>query len=134
MSIANTIAGQLHHTKPDAFEPGRDVGMIPLNNDNALGILVNPADRIVVINYDAGADEYDVAALDAPPIRTLQSVERLMGVLLAAILSNDSSEIEVLRGLGCEQIGEYVWGEQAKPFTLPMVMMKFGDDDWEVIA
>lgn len=137
MSVANTIAMQLDNTKPDTWRPGPDVGMMALADDNALGVLVNPINKVAVVNYDSGADEYDVAVADAPTLGAdaMLVVAHAFRRMLSAIETEDSSlGIELHHGLGCEQIGEFVWGEQAKPFTLPIVAFSEDGENWDVIA
>src|SRR4051812_9002838 len=121
MSVSNTIAGQLHHTLPDALEPGRDAGMIPL--PDALGVYVGPRDRVAVVAYDAGGDTYDVAVAVAPPVRSVATITHLMEWLLESLRTNaevNPRVAKVHRGLHCDQLGEFVWGDDAKPYTMPM--------------
>lgn len=126
--VPEIIAGQLHHTKPDALTPGTHVGMVPLAS--ALGVYIGPRDRVAVVAYNAGSDEYDVAVAPAPPVHTARALTDLMTWLLESLVTNAhvSSEVAKLyRGVYCDQIGEFVWGDDAKPFTQPMVVVDFGD-------
>jgi len=113
MSIANTIAGQLDHTKPDKFVPGIDVGFKATTQDGMEGLRFCVLPRRVhgVVLYDAGPDTYIVHI-------TMPNGERV-----------------TYSDVYCDQLGHIVWGaDVAKPYVLPMVAIKSGDEPWEVIA
>lgn len=134
MSVPETIAQQLDNTRPDVIKPGRDAGMVPL--PDALGVYIGPRDRLAVVAYDAGMDEYDVAVIEAPPVRTVAIVTEELGRLLESLRTNaEVADAKMYRGVHCDQIGEFVWGDDAKPYTLPMVMTSWDDGEtWDVIA
>jgi hypothetical protein len=89
--IAETIAGQLHSMKPDHLIPGKDVGMVAIDK----GVIVSMASRIVTIVLDEAADLYGVT------------------------IDEEDSPTRVFDGIFCDQLGELVWGDDAKPWNLP---------------
>ena len=113
--IHETIAGQIHNMKPADLEPGVDIGMAPLREDTLLVRVLpsQPNDARSLdaqIRLDQGRDLYDVT-----------------------IYQRGEKHEHI--GVYCDQLGNLVFGDQAEPFTLPMVM--FSDDDgetWDVIA
>lgn len=130
MSISNIIAEQLHHTKPEHLRPGADVGMIAL--PNALGVYIGPLDRLAVVNYDEGADHYDVAVVEASAVvgvPTVAGITAAMEALHSVILNGPRGIDGVLHGVYCDQIGEFVWGDDAEDFTMPMVAITTWDAD-----
>ena len=105
--IHNTIAMQLHHMKPDEYVPQFDVTM-EVVDDNAIGVIVRPTDSYAVVRYDAGADHYDVT------------------------ITKDDDGPKHIQGVYCDQLGEIVFGDKAKNWTLPFFQIT--DEDGNVIA
>ena len=105
-----TIAGQIDHMKPDALVPGRDVFMV--NEDDGT-LTVITADQITNVRYDAGADHYEVKRK----------------------LNAEDEWGESLHRVYFDQLGELAFGSEAKPYTLPSVMLSTDDgESWEIIA
>jgi hypothetical protein len=92
--IHQTIAAQLDSVRPDHFKPAVDAFM-RIVDDATVRIGVPHLDRIVDVRYDPGGDHYDV---------TIVSPE---------------TEAERITGAYCDQLGRLVWGELAKPWSLP---------------
>lgn len=112
--IHQTIAGQIDNTKPDDLKPGVDVGMEAIDA-NTLAVVLPKLGVRFDVRYDAGPDTYTVTRQDW-----------MMGVWVAA---------EPISGLYCDQLGDLIFGEDAKPFTLPMTMISTDDGEtWETIA
>lgn len=113
--IHGTIAQQLDNMRPDDLTPGTDVVMHPLHENTLLVQVMGntPNDsrsHDVHITYDRGRDTYNV------------TIYRL-------------GEKDELTDVYCDQLGTIVFGEHAKPFSLPLV--RISDDDgesWTVIA
>ena len=107
--IHQTIAQQIDHMKPDHLRPGIDVGMEPLDA-TTLRVLVrvdHDAFARFDIRYDEGRDTYVFTAGDDEPISDIY----------------------------CDQLGELVFGENAKPWTQPLVQISDDDGEtWTVIA
>jgi hypothetical protein len=100
--IQMEIARQIHNAKPDGLVPGRDVGFEPLGEDSLivrLAVEIRPGLRVtslrVVVTYDHGRDDYDVR------------------------LETDSESKDLDR-VYCDQLGELIFGEDAKPWDEPM--------------
>lgn len=122
MSVTEIIAGQLHHTKPAHLRPGADVGMTEID-EFTLGLVINPSERIAVIRYLPGPDEYAVAVGVRP--RAGKDVLAALAALAAALDLDDPETADVCSraypgGMYADQIGELVWGD-AQPFTMPLV-------------
>jgi hypothetical protein len=90
------IARQIHNAKPDALVPGEDVGMHPEGDTSILVRIV--VERVVVrrvtVTYDAGPDTYTVR------------IEHRRGV-------------DELAGIYCDQLGELIFGDDAKAWDEP---------------
>ena len=103
MSIANIIAEQLDHTKPDNLRPGKDVGFQATNS--GLRFTITPMNRTGRVEYDEGMDSYTVTV-------------------------HDKGEATVVyEDVYADQIGELVWGDNAKDWTLPLVTITSWDED-----
>jgi hypothetical protein len=89
--IAETIARQIDHQKPDKCEPGRDVQMA-IANDTLL-VAVIPLETVAHISYDKGMDLYSVA------------------------LHKGTDNKKDFDGVHCNQLGEIIFGKKAKPWT-----------------
>lgn len=107
--VAETIAGQLHNMKPDHLVPGVDVGMKPVEGGIEVMIL-RPERKIARVIYDEGLDLYDVT------------------------VTREGEAPQEFSGVYCDQLGEIVWGDDAKEFSLPMVQILGDDGEWQVIA
>jgi hypothetical protein len=107
--IHQTIAGQLDHMKPDDLKPGVDVGMEATSEDT-LAVIVVPTGTRATVRYDAGRDTYAVSVVRGDDDRFYDDVY-------------------------CDQLGELIFGDEAKPFTAPMVQISTDDGEtWDVIA
>lgn len=103
--MQETIAGQLHHMKPDEWVPGVDVGMEPGVSDDQLRVVImkplaeHCTYRLVEVEYDRGSDLYNVrvADLGAP----------------------DGPRTAEYPRVYCDQLGELVFGLEAKQWTQP---------------
>lgn len=120
MSVANNIAEQLHHTKPDHLEPKIDVGMTQMPDDAGVvvSILARPRPghdldgygRRVEIVYDEGRDIYDLWIREQKP--------------------GERKTVRHLEGMFADQLGELVWGEEAKPYEMPMFeLLEWKEDE-----
>jgi hypothetical protein len=97
-----SIAQQIDNMKPDHLRPGIDVGMEVI--DEATLRIVLPAKRAYVdIRYDSGPDTYTVTATDRA---TLGATSVLV-------------EHDPISGIYCDQLGEFVFGDDAKDWDLP---------------
>lgn len=98
--IHQTIAQQIDHMKPEHMEPGVDVGMEPCDA-TTLRIVTHVRDaerrRAFDVSYDEGADLYNVVCY--PPGAAADP------------------ERDVHTGVFCDQLGELVFGDDAKPWT-----------------
>lgn len=113
--IQETIAAQVANTKPDHLRPGLDVGMEEGADDNTLVVSIlselipgNRAivmlDRTIRITYVEGRDTYDVV------------VERQDGA-------------QTFEDVYCDMLGQLVFGDEAKSFSMPMVVVTTWDDE-----
>lgn len=113
--IQNTIAAQVAHMKPEHLRPGLDVGMEegPDSNTLVIKILTElfPGNRTVVvlhrevrITYVEGRDTYDVVVEGKDGAQTFENVY-------------------------CDMLGQFVFGNEAKPFDMPMVVVTTWDED-----
>lgn len=106
-SIHQSIAQQIDHMKPDHMVPGKNVGMEILNETSLrVGLL---DDRgfcysVTTVELDEGADLYNVQTIT----RTTATEPWSVG--------------EKIEGVFCDQLGEFVFGDDAKPWT-----QKFGE-------
>jgi hypothetical protein len=91
--VAETILAQVDSVRPDSLTPGKDVGATAITNGVEITTLATG--RRVRIVYDADLDLYDVTV-------------------------TDGEEHNTHEGCYCDQLGEIVWGEDAKPWTLPL--------------
>lgn len=106
-AVQTGIAHQVHITKPDHLKPGRDVFMLPSQVDaNEVIVIVDygTVGRAAVVRYDAGPNTYTVK------------------------LTEDGREKE-LRGVYCDQLGELIFGGEAKPFQGVMVEVITDEND-----
>lgn len=102
--VQMTIAHQLHHMKPAALVPGRDVFLVG-EEDGTLTVVT--ADRVTNVRYDAGRDDYSVKhKADA-----------------------DHEWGETMHRIYFDQLGEIAFGSEAKPWTLPIVEIVTWDED-----
>jgi hypothetical protein len=104
--VHETIAQQLHHMKPADLTPGVDVGMTAIDA-TTLAVIFPRDDRRVDVRYDRGPDTY-----------TVTEMIRAGECWLAADPRSD---------VYCDQLGELVFGENAKPWTAPLVVVTDGD-------
>lgn len=112
--LHQTIASQIHHTLPEGFEPGVDVGMEVID-ESTLAIVLPKRGLRFDVRYDAGWDTY-----------VLTRMERHAGAWVAD---------EPISDVYCDQLGDLIFGDEAKPFTLPMVQISTDDGQtWDVIA
>ena len=113
--VHQTIAQQIDHMKPEHLTPGVDIG-IEVVDERAIRVLVLPHQESYEIRLDP-SDTYTVtrSVLDAQhrPIAAEQP----------------------LAGIYCDQLGEIIFGDEAKPWTQPMVQISDDDGEtWKVIA
>jgi hypothetical protein len=111
--IHENIAEQIANMMPDHLRRGTDVTMAPLDRTTLL-VKVMPAEpmhdlsRDVQISYDEGGDWYDVVVLR----------------------HGERTEYGCMY---CDQLGVLTFGPEAKPFSLPMMMIRDGKK-WRAIA
>jgi hypothetical protein len=100
--VHQSIAMQIDSMKPDHLRPGIDVGMEPID-DTTLRIIL-PAKRAYVdVRYDSGPDTYTVTPTDRATLgKTSVLVQR-----------------DPISDVYCDQLGEMVFGEDAKEWSLP---------------
>jgi len=98
--VHQTICAQLDSMLPADLTPGKDVGMAPLRGDTLL-VRVLPS------------EPNDERSLDA-------HVTYLPGPDLYSVVIFQRGERRELEQVYCDQLGELVFGEHAKPFGLPM--------------
>jgi hypothetical protein len=96
------IAQQVDHMRPDHLRPGVDVGM-EVRDESTLRILLPAKQCHVDVRYDAGPDTYTV---------TQYELARL-GQATAIV------QHEALSGIYCDQLGELIFGEDAKQWSQP---------------
>jgi hypothetical protein len=89
--------------KPDHLRPGVDVGM-EVRDETTLRILLPAKQCHVDIRYDAGAGHLHGHAVRAEA----RSATR-----------RRSSSASPMSGIHCDQLGELVFGEDAKPWSQP---------------
>ena len=113
--IHQSIAQQVDHMKPDHLRPGIDVGM-EVVDATTLRILLPGKVAHVDVSYEEGHDLYTVTRTEQAKIGQLvMQVER-----------------EPLTGVYCDQLGELIFGDEAKQWT-----QSFGgitDEQGNVIA
>jgi hypothetical protein len=97
--IHQTIAQQIDHTKPDDLKPGVDVGMQAID-DCTLAVVMPKAGTRVDVRYDAGPDTY-----------TLTRSERVGEIWV--------STKPPMSDVYCDQLGELIFGSDAKPWSQP---------------
>lgn len=98
--IHQSIAQQVDHMKPDHLRPGIDIGMEVLTA-TTLRVLLPYIGAHVDVTYEEGADLYTVTRTEQAKIGQLvMQVER-----------------EPLTGIYCDQLGELIFGEDAKQWT-----------------
>lgn len=106
------IAMQIDHQKPDNLVPGRDVGMSALNATTVL-VVVGPYDLAAAIEYDVDGDWYNVTVTTNVSERPTQHIyERVY----------------------CDQLGELVFGANAKPWTMPFGAVETYDNEGNVVS
>lgn len=108
-----TIAAQIHNVKPDHYVPGVDVIMEPFS-PITLAVGIKPLHLFAAITYEEGPDTYAVKVWN-----------------LSA--DEDGSVLYTLKeegqGVYCDDLGRFLFGDEAKPFTLPMFSVTTWDDD-----
>jgi|KBSMisStandDraft_5_1062788.scaffolds.fasta_scaffold1447226_2 hypothetical protein len=112
--IHESIAQQIDCMRPPHLRPREHVVMEVLD-DQTLRVLVRTEPmRCTDIRYDAGPDTYTVTRYE------------VSGGLIPS---------EPISDVYCDQLGEIVFGDEAMPFTLPLVAISDDDGEtWEVIA
>jgi hypothetical protein len=100
--LHQNIAQQVDHMKPDHLRPGVDVGMEVLDA-TTLRIVLPGKQCHVDIRYDEGPDTYTVTQFEL----------KQLGQMTAVV------EHEPLSGIHCDQLGEMVFGEDAKAWSQP---------------
>ena len=94
------IAQQVDHMKPDHLRPGIDVGM-EVRDENTLRILLPAKQCHVDVRYDAGPDTYTVTQFELAKLGSMTAIV----------------EREPVSGIHCDQLGELIFGDDAKPWT-----------------
>jgi hypothetical protein len=97
-----SIAQQVDHMKPDHLRPGVDVGMEVID-EATLRILLPYKGGHVDVRYDQGPDTY--------------TVTRTETVKLGSLVM--PCERDPISDIHCDQLGELVFGEDAKPWRQP---------------
>lgn len=113
--LHQTIAAQIDHVLPEGLVPGKDVGMEVIDR-TTLRILAyarDPERRCAWdVRYDEGWDTY----------------------VLTRYVPGGPAE-EPISDVYCDQLGDLIFGDEAKPFTMPMVQISHDDGEtWDVIA
>lgn len=113
-SLHTEIAHQVAHMKPDHLVPGKHVGMEIVDEKTLrVGILTDEGvnTRIVEIEYDEGPDTYKCRVIHRPDQYTAWTME---------------PQIE---NVFCDDLGEIVFQDEAKPWTMPHgEIVSFGPD------
>src|SRR3954466_9320177 len=100
--VHQSIAMQIDSMKPDHLRPGLDIGMEPID-ETTLRIIL-PAKRAYVdVRYDRGPHTYTVTATARAPL----------GATSVLVQRDPISDVY------CDQLGEMVFGEDAKEWSLP---------------
>lgn len=105
MSVAQNIAGQLHHTKPDGLTPRKDVGMEVITD--GVRVHIFPWGTVADIVYLDGPDLYSVKVTDEFGTSEYDRVD-------------------------CITMTELVWGDEAKPYTDPVIVIETYNEDGTV--
>lgn len=95
MSVPEEISRQLHNTKPDALLARTDVVMLPLD-ERTLLVVIFPRKRAAVVHFDPDENVYLVIREDPSGRKVTDNVQNV-------------------------QLGQLVWGPDAKPYTLPTI-------------
>lgn len=105
------MAAQIHHRKPDYLRPGFDVLMEPVEHYGLDGLRVtlhpfgDEADYLcAVFTYDLASDTYD-----------------------ALVQRGHGTEAEEMSNVYCDDLGEILFGDEAKPWTAPYFQITDGD-------
>ena len=100
--IHHNIAQQIDHMKPDHLRPGIDVGLEVLDA-TTLRVLLPGKQAQVDVRYDEGGDDYTVTRYE----------HAKLGKLAVMV------EREPLTGVYCDQLGELIFGDDAKQWSQP---------------
>jgi hypothetical protein len=100
--IHQNIAQQVDSMKPDHLRPGIDVGMEPIDR-TTLRVLLPYRGGHVDVRYDEGPDTYTVTRTDTVKLGHLVM----------------PCEREPLSDVYCDQLGELVFGDDAKGWSQP---------------
>lgn len=92
--IHETMAAQIHHQKPAHLTPGKDIG-IEVRDANSIRVVIPAENMQATVEYLPGPDLYAVE-----------------------ILRDD--EVSSFDQVYCDQLGEILFGSDAKPWTAPM--------------
>ena len=92
--IHETIASQIHHMKPAHLEPGKHIGMAPVDDETLL-ILVAPTATLAVVRYERGQDLYSV------------------------VVNRFGHEVRDYDGVFCDQLGDLIFGVDGERWTMP---------------
>lgn len=90
----NTIAFQIDNMKPAHLEPGKHIGMAPVDEHTVL-VLVGPTATLAVVRYLPGPDLYSV------------TVNRF------------GHPVQDFDRVFCDQLGDLIFGVDAEEWTLP---------------
>lgn len=108
-AIHQTMAQQIDHMKPDHLVPGKDIG-IEVRDANSITVVIPSWDLTATVEYLPGPDLYAVEVLRDGSV---------------------SAHSEVY----CDQLGELIFGDEAKPWTQPVVAISDDEgESWTVIA
>lgn len=111
--LHENIAQQIDNMLPAGLVPGKDIGM-GVVGESTLAVVLPKRGLRFDVRYDEGRDTYVLTRMEYPS---------------NVVLGDPISDVY------CDQLGELIFGDEAKPFSLPMVMIS-GDDGetWEKLA
>lgn len=108
-AIHQTMAGQIDHMKPDHLVPGKDIG-IEVRDANSITVSIPAQDLRATVEYRPGPDTYAVEILRDGDVSSFDDVY-------------------------CDQLGELIFGNEAKPWSAPLVQISDDEGEtWKVIA